>query len=69
MPRSILTAIEEGVWDYEPKDVPEENYCSTEALPGSEEKLKLLAARVCDGLPLWHPDDRQSVDDSDAALE
>ena len=69
MPRSILTAIEEGVWDYEPSDVAEDDYCSTEALPGSEEKLKLLAKRICDGLPLWHPADRQSVDDTEAALQ
>lgn len=69
MPRSVLTAIEEGVWDYEPSDVSEKDYSSTEALPGSEEKLKLLAERLCDGLPLWHPDDRQSVDDSETALQ
>jgi len=69
MARSILTAIEEGCWDYEPNEVSEESYRSTEALPGSEEKLKLLAERICEGLPLWHPDDRQSIDESEAALE
>ena len=69
MPRSILTAIDEGCWDYEPKEVPEESYRSTEALPGSEEKLKLLAERVGEGLPLWHPADRRSIDDSDLDLE
>lgn len=69
MPRSVLTAIEEGCWDYEPSEVPEDDYLSTEALPGSEEKLKLLAERLCEGLPLWHSGDRQSVDDSEAALQ
>jgi len=69
MPRSILTAIEEGCWDYEPNEISENNYCSTEALPGSEEKLKLLAERICEGLPLWHPNDRRTIDDSEAALE
>jgi hypothetical protein len=69
MPRSILTAIEEGCWDYEPNDVSQEEYHSTEALPGSEEKLKLLAQRVCEGLPLWHPADRQSVDDDETAFD
>jgi hypothetical protein len=69
MPRSVLTAIEEGVWDFEPTEVAEDDYHSTEALPGSEEKLKLLAQRLNDGLPLWHPDDRQSIDDTEAALK
>ncbi len=69
MPRSVLTAIEEGCWDYEPGEVQEEDYRSTEALPGSEEKLKMLAQRLGEGLPLWHPDDRRSVDDSEAALQ
>lgn len=69
MPRSILTAIEEGCWDYEPSEVAEADYHSTKALPGSEEKLKLLAERVGEGLPLWHPEDRIAYDDSESAFK
>ncbi len=29
----------------------------TEAKPGSEEKVRMLAARYAAGLPLWHFDD------------
>ncbi len=32
-------------------------YKSTEAKPGSEEKVHVLAARYAAGLPLWHEDD------------
>lgn len=40
--------------------VPHENhdYIPTEAPAGSQEKLEILARRVQDGVPLWHPDDR-----------
>ncbi|HWB08946.1 MAG TPA: hypothetical protein VG826_06970 [Pirellulales bacterium] len=40
--------------------VPHEtdDYIPTEAPAGSQEKLEILARRVQDGVPLWHPDDR-----------
>lgn len=60
---SILEAIKQGLWDFEPENVDADNYESTHALPGSEEKLILLAERVRGGLPLWHPNDRRSYDD------
>ena len=66
MPNSVLEAIKQGIWDYEPDRTQEENYSSTGALPGSEEKLEILAERVAQGLPLWHPEDRQTYDDGDA---
>ena len=69
MPRSVLHAIQDGQWDYEPSDVPANDYQNTEAMPGSQEKLALMAERLSDGLPLWHPDDRQTFDDEDTALE
>ncbi len=31
---------------------------ATEAKPGSEHKVLMLAARYASGLPLWHDDDR-----------
>lgn len=64
MPDSVLDAIKLGIWDYEPDELEEARYDATEALPGTEEKLAILAARVRQGLPLWHPEDRRSYDDS-----
>ena len=58
VPHSVLDAIRQGVWDFEPEDVLLNQYGETEALPGSDAKLEVLADRVKDGLPLWHPSDR-----------
>lgn len=69
MPESVLDAIRQGHWDFEPENVQEEDYNSTGALPGSPEKIKELADRAEEGLPLWHPDDRRSYDDSEEALK
>ena len=68
VPESVLDAIRQGQWDFEPKAVESESYNSTGALPGSTEKIDALAERARDGLPLWHPNDRQSYDDTDEAL-
>lgn len=62
---SILDAIKEGQWDYEPEHVNSDHYASTRALPGTDEKLEILANRVRSGLPLWHPSDRRTYDDSE----
>lgn len=59
MRQSVLDAIKSGDWNYEPEDAPaNENYDSTTALPGSDQKLEVLAERIQSGLPLWHPEDR-----------
>lgn len=63
MGSSILEAIKQGHWDYEPKSKDHRDYSSTTALPGSEEKLEVLAERIAAGLPLWHPGDRITYDD------
>jgi hypothetical protein len=65
VPASILEAIKLGHWDYEPEDAQGNAFDETKALPGTEEKLEILAARVREGLPLWHPSDRRSFDDKD----
>ena len=69
VPESVLDAIRQGQWDFEPECVEENQYESTGALPGSEEKIGALAARALEGLPLWHPGDRRSYDDSEEALQ
>lgn len=67
MPSSVLEAIKMGIWDYEPTDKTSGDFESTNALPGTSEKLDILAARLEKGLPLWHPSDRRTFDDNEAA--
>ena len=62
MPKSVLEAIQVGQWDFEPEN-EETEFDSTNALPGSEEKLEVLANRIQSGLPLWHPSDRHTYDE------
>ena len=62
MPRSVLEAIKMGFWDYEPPEVEGTQYDATGAMPGTREKLDTLAERVRTGLPLWHPEDRDDMD-------
>lgn len=57
MRKSILDAIREGAWDYEPQEVAANTYDPTGAVPGSDEKLQILAERAEAGLPLWHDSD------------
>lgn len=63
MRKSVLEAIKMGDWDYEPPKVEAEEFSSTDAMPGSREKLGILAERVKQGLPLWHPSDRSGMDE------
>ena len=69
VPESVLEAIRHGKWDFEPSDIAEEEYNCTAALPGSNEKISALAERAEEGLPLWHPADRRSFDDSEDAYK
>ena len=64
MRQSVLKAIRQGEWDFEPEPMQEEMYESTAAMPGSDEKVKELARRAREGLPLWHSEDRQTFDDT-----
>lgn len=69
MPESVLEAIRQGQWDFEPQDMESNEFDSTAALPGSTEKIDALAERAREGLPLWHPGDRRSYDDTEEALK
>lgn len=42
--------------DFAPRE--SDDFHPTEAPAGSPEKLAILARRVEEGLPLWHPEDR-----------
>jgi hypothetical protein len=61
--RSVLEAIKQGDWNFEPSGQQVVNLKATAALPGTTEKLDVLAERLKQGLPLWHPSDRRSYDD------
>jgi len=61
--KSILEAIREGIWDYEPEVADTAAFPATQAIPGSREKLRVLAERIQAGLPLWHERDRADYED------
>jgi hypothetical protein len=63
VPKSVLEAIKLGLWDFEPPEVEFEDFDASDAMPGTKEKLKMLAQRAQNGLPLWHIDDRDDVED------
>lgn len=63
MAKSVLEAIKLGIWDYEPEQVEERRFPATRAMPGTDEKLEVLAQRIRAGLPLWHRADRRDYDD------
>lgn len=67
MSQSVLEAIKSGAWDFEPEPVQSDAFPPTQALPGSEQKLNVLAERLRLGLPLWHPADRRYVGQIDEA--
>jgi hypothetical protein len=61
--KSVLDAIKQGMWDFEPEVVGQERFDATQAMPGTDEKLEVLAERVKAGLPLWHGCDRTDYDE------
>jgi len=65
VPRSVLEAIKLGLWDFEPETMERSEYDPTNELPGSDNKLSVLAERIAKGLPLWHPSDRRDCEDLD----
>jgi hypothetical protein len=64
--RSVLDAIKQGEWNYEPATEGAGDVQATGAMPGSVEKLDVLAERLQRGLPLWHPRDKMSYDDEES---
>jgi hypothetical protein len=61
----LLEAIKQGDWTFEPSTAEPVKLKATGALPGTTEKLDVLADRLRQGLPLWHPSDRQTYDDAE----
>jgi hypothetical protein len=65
VPTSVLEAIKLGLWNYEPENAARGEFDCTEAMPGTQEKIAVLARRLERGLPLWHPSDRRTYKDND----
>ena len=65
MPNTVLEAIKMGLWDFEPREVDYEEFEACPAMPGTPDKLTMLAERVRRGLPLWHPADRSDCEDAE----
>jgi len=61
--KSVLEAIREGNWNFEPETVDARSFDATRAIPGTDEKLRVLAERVKAGLPLWHSSDRADYEE------
>jgi hypothetical protein len=62
VPKSVLEAIKMGIWDYEPPEIEFSRFEASNAMPGTNEKLTILAERAQRGLPLWHLKDRNDVE-------
>lgn len=62
MPKSVLEAIKMGIWDFEPSEIEYSKFEAADAMPGTSEKLVILAERAQRGLPLWHAQDRDDVE-------
>jgi hypothetical protein len=62
VPKSVLEAIKMGLWDFEPPDVEYNKFQAANAMPGTREKLSVLAERARKGLPLWHVNDREDIE-------
>lgn len=65
--KNVLDAIREGDWFFEPKEVDARQYQATSAVPGTQEKLAVLAERARAGLPLWHQADRVDYEEPSAS--
>lgn len=64
VPNSVLEAIRLGICDFEPTtENNKTDYCQTNAMPGTKAKLDVLASRIKQGVPLWHPEDRTNYEE------
>jgi hypothetical protein len=62
VPRSVIDAIKQGDLTFEPARGAAANSQATIALPGTSEKIDVLARRLAEGEPLFHPRDRVTYD-------
>lgn len=67
MPESIfdyLKRYEQG-FEVDAEAEKSEDFRPTQDMPGTDAKIETMARRAFLGLPLWHPQDRRSYNDSD----
>ena len=62
MNKSSLDVIQNARPVYKLDEIEELSFDATDAEPGSAEKIEILARRIREGFPLWHPDDRHAED-------
>jgi len=58
---SRLRRLRTANQDREPAVDRSENFTPTDALPGTQEKMRVFVERIESGLPLWHPADRAAT--------
>ena len=56
--RNVFQAILECGHDEDFAPVETGDFAPTDAPAGSAAKLEILARRIAQGMPLWHPEDR-----------
>lgn len=56
--RNVFETILKYGHDEDFRPTESADFEATEAPAGSREKLEILARRIQEGLPLWHPEDR-----------
>lgn len=56
--RNVFQAILECGHDEDFAPVETSDFVPTDAPAGSAAKLEILARRIAQGMPLWHPEDR-----------
>ena len=64
MAKSVLDAIREGDWYFEPEELDSNRFKATKAVPGTSEKINVLVERASAGLPLWHSADRPDYEET-----
>jgi hypothetical protein len=57
--RNVFEAIQKFGHDEDFAPHESDDFAATQAPAGSPEKLAVLAKRIEEGLPLWHPEDRR----------
>jgi hypothetical protein len=63
----VIDAIKQGDLTFEPANRAATDTQATVALPGTAEKIDVLAKRLAEGEPLFHPRDRVTYDQAEEA--
>jgi hypothetical protein len=58
-----MDAIRDGDWYFEPRELDSGEFQATGAIPGTREKIDVLAERARVGLPLWNAHDRPDYEE------